>query len=38
VTTYRRALADYYLATGRLLEEKGIDIADQEAEVERFTF
>ena len=38
VTTYRRALADYYLATGRMLEEKGIDIADQEAEVERFTF
>ncbi len=30
VTTYRRALADYYLATGRLLEEKGIEIADQE--------
>ncbi|MGH9362155.1 MAG: TolC family protein, partial [Thermoanaerobaculia bacterium] len=38
VTTYRRALADYYLAIGRLLEEKGIDVADQEAEVERFTF
>ena len=38
VTTYRRALADYYLATGRMLEEKGIDITDQEAEVERFTF
>lgn len=37
-TTYRRALADYYLATGRLLEEKGIEIADQELPIERFAF
>ncbi len=38
VTTYRRALADFYLATGRLLEQKGIEIADQEVQVERFGY
>jgi outer membrane protein TolC len=38
VTTYRRALADYYLAIGRLLDEKGIEVADQELPVQRFGF
>jgi outer membrane protein TolC len=38
VTTYRRALADFYLATGRLLEQKGIEIADQEVQLERFGY
>jgi HAE1 family hydrophobic/amphiphilic exporter-1 len=39
VTTYRRALADYYLVTGRLLEEKGIEVAEQEeVPEERFGF
>lgn len=42
VTSYRLALADYYRAIGRLLEQKGITLANSEderpADERRFTF
>jgi outer membrane protein len=38
VVNYRIALAEYQRATGRLLEEEGVSIDDQEAQVDRWQF
>ena len=37
IANYRRALTEYYRATGTLLERNGVALADEEAEVRRFT-
>jgi outer membrane protein TolC len=38
VVQYRRALVEYYRATGRLLDTQGIVVADDEPPVNRFSF
>ncbi len=38
IVQYRRALAEYYRATGRLLEASGVVVADDEPPVQRFSF
>jgi outer membrane protein len=38
IVQYRRALVEYYRATGRLLDAQGIAVADQEPPVQRFSF
>jgi outer membrane protein len=38
IVQYRRALVEYYRATGRLLDVSGIVVADQEPAVHRFSF
>ncbi|MEA2691069.1 MAG: outer membrane protein, partial [Acidobacteriota bacterium] len=38
IVQYRRALVEYYRATGRLLDTQGIVVADDEPPVNRFSF
>ena len=38
VVAYRTALAEYYRATGQLLEQEGVHLLDEEPEVHRFSF
>jgi outer membrane protein len=38
IVQYRRALAEYYRATGRLLDTSGVVIADDEPALKRFSF
>lgn len=38
IVQYRRALVEYYRATGRLLDTQGIVVADDEPQVQRFGF
>ena len=38
IVQYRRALTEYYRATGRLLDVQGIVVADDEPPVHRFSF
>ncbi|MEA2562831.1 MAG: hypothetical protein QOH06_4335 [Acidobacteriota bacterium] len=38
IVNYRIALAEYQRATGRLLEEEGVSIDDEEAQIERWQF
>ena len=38
VVAYRTALAEYYRATGQLLEQEGVQLLDEEPEVHRFSF
>lgn len=38
INNYRRVLADFQRTTGRLLEEEGVTIADEEPEIDRWQF
>jgi outer membrane protein TolC len=38
IVNYRRALTEYYRATGRLLAQQGIQLIDEEPQLNRFGF